>query len=91
MYSDQSRNPLTAMQGVDMLLSPMLHALEMHPPRSVRYDNGVSLETYNRLIEQYNELVAVSKSAILSLRLRAMELEVENLRLKAKVADVQRR
>lgn len=84
MYNDASRNPITAMQGVDLLLHPLQTALSnLQPVPRYRYDTGVSLEAYNRLLDRYAELREASERALLSLRARAMELEIENLRLRA--------
>jgi hypothetical protein len=84
MYTDTSRNPITATQAVDALVHPLQRALtNLQPLPRYRYKTGVSVDAYNRLLDRYAELAHVSERALLSLRSRAMELEIENLRLRA--------
>jgi hypothetical protein len=92
MYNDSSRNFMTAMQGVDMLLDPLLRGLSnFRPVGRYQYQTGVSLGAYQRLVQRYNELAEVSQRAVIALRSRAVQLEAENARLREELARSKRR
>lgn len=88
MYTDHSRNPITAMEAVDTLLAPVQAALSggFQVAAARRYDTSVSLEAYERLAAQYSHLRAVAESGITMLRLKSIKLEMENCRLRAELA-----
>lgn len=87
MYTDASRNPITAIQAVDALLSPVQRALEnFRPIPAYRYDTRVSVQAYEQLLTQYNELFQTAHRGMLSLRLQAVKLEIENRKLRAQLA-----
>lgn len=84
MYNDASRNPMTAIDGVGALLGALEQALlDLPPATRYPYQTGVDVEAYRRLLEQYAELVESSGRALLSQRAGMLELEVENLKLRA--------
>ncbi len=87
MYNDQSRNPISALQCADMLRAPIEAwlASAFSPLPRAHYNTGISLGTYNRLVAQYNELLAEAETGILRLKLRAIELEIENIKLRAQI------
>lgn len=67
MYTDASRNPITALQGVEMALRPIQEGLAggaFHLAPRYHYDTTVSLVAYERLQAQYIELLAVSEAGM---------------------------
>lgn len=88
MYQDESRNPLTAMQGVDALLGPLQAGLAVgafHPVPRYRYDTSISLVAYERLQGRYNELADAAELHIRKLRLQCARQTLEIARLKAQL------
>lgn len=90
MYQDASKNPITAVQGVDALLGPIQAALAggaFRPAPQYHYDTGVSLQAYERLQAQYAELAAAAEHHIRSLQLKGARQALEITRLKAELAS----
>ena len=87
VYTDASRNPITAIEVVDTLLGPVQRAFENFGPiPAYRYDNGVNLHAYEGLLTRYNELFETANRGMLSLRLQTVRLEIENRKLRAELA-----
>jgi hypothetical protein len=84
MYSDQSSNPITALQGVDMLLDPLQAGFVSAFAPAVSYGGtGISVAEYNALVSAYNQLLDKAEGAVSSLRREASRLRLENVRLQA--------
>lgn len=67
MYTDASSNPITAMQGVELVLAPLQEGLASGAFRLApryQYDTTVSLAAYHQLQRQYMELLAVAEAGM---------------------------
>jgi hypothetical protein len=90
MYTDASSNPVTALQMVDALLTPLQAGLAggaFRPAPRYHYDTSVSLAAHERLQRQYAELLAVAGAAMKDMQAIVERQAREIARLKAQLAQ----
>lgn len=85
MYTDASRNPITAAGMVDALLRPIDAGLRSCSRASGTAPAGVSVYEYNALVDKYNQLLEASERALLRMQLHLQAAEIERLRLLARL------
>lgn len=80
MYNDSSSNPLTALQGVDMVLGGLGAGLASALAPGVDYGalrrSGVSASDYNAMVVEYNRLAGELNRVCQLLALREKENEL---------------
>lgn len=89
MYTDSSQNPMSALQGVEMLLAPLQAGLAdgafSLAPR-YHYNTTVSLAAYERLQMQYTELLAVAETGMAEMARLVASQSREISQLKSQLA-----
>ena len=80
MYNDSSSNPITAIQGVGMLLGGLQSGLASAMSPGVDYrvykGGGVSVADYNAVVHAHNDLAQQVRRLELLVQLKDMELRL---------------
>lgn len=85
MYQDSSRNPITAREGVDVLLGALQAGLAggvFRPVPRYHYNTSVGLEAYEHLLALYDEVAGAAELHIRKLKLQSARQAAEIARLK---------